>query len=393
MKITIIGKGRFHLYDLAREIIGLGFDVRLITTLPKFIPKKFGIDKSAVKSLIFVEIIERLWRYLPKFIVKKINPQFFVLDFFGKQASKYINTESELLIVGSATGLDAIRHARKIGIKTVILERGSSHIQYQYQTLEYEYKKYGVSSFITHPKVIEKELLEYQEADYISVPSTFVKNTYVQYGISEKKILLNPYGVSLTNFYPRQEIITTASLEDGVFRIIHCGTLSLRKGVQYLLQAFSRIKIPNSELLLIGSMDESFRSIYDQLKVKGVNHLGPFKQNELVKYYQSGSIFCLASIEEGLAMVIPQAMACGLPVICTDNTGGGDIVRDSIDGYVIPARNIEVLCDRIFTLYSNRELRKKMSLNALERVSHGFSWNDYGKRAAKIYYSLISEKS
>jgi glycosyltransferase involved in cell wall biosynthesis len=393
MKITIIGKGRFHLYDLAREIIGLGFDISLITTLPKFVPKKFGIDGEAVKSLIFVELIDRLWKYLPKFIITRINPQFFILDFFGKQATRHLNPDCELLIVGSATALDAIRLARKIGIKTVILERGSSHIQYQYQTLENEYKKYGIHSFITHPKVIEKELLEYQEVDYISVPSTFVKDTYIQFGISEEKILLNPYGVSLTNFYPKKEITATASLEDDVFRIIHCGTLSLRKGVQYLLEAFSRLNLPNAELLLIGAMDDSFRPIYEQLKVKGVNHLGPFKQNELVKYYQSGSIFCLASIEEGLAMVIPQAMACGLPVVCTTNTGGGDIVRDGIDGYVIPARNIEVLCDRIYILYANREIRKKMSLNAVERVSQGFSWGDYGKRAAKIYYSLINEKS
>jgi len=390
MKITIICKGRFHFYDLARELIQLGHEIHLITTLPGFVAKKFGVPRSSVTSLIFVEIVERIWKYLPKFIKKKFNIQFFMLDFFGKRASQKIK-KCDILIAGSATALDAIRRGREIGIKLIILERGSTHIKFQHEILKAEYKKYGVSSVITNKKVIAKELIEYQEADYISVPSHFVRDTYLTYGIDKKKLLINPYGVNLYSFKKNKKKSFYLNNRN-YFTIIHCGTLCLRKGVQYLMKAFNELNLPNSQLLLIGSMGEDFSEIYSILKSKSIYHLGPFRQDELVDYYSIGSVFCLASIEEGLAMVIPQAMACGLPVICTDNSGGSDIVRDGVDGWVIPAQNVDLISKRIRSLYISDDLRKKMSMSAIDRVSNGFAWRDYGVRAAEIYSSLLNKK-
>ena len=390
MKITIICKGRFHFYDLARELIQLGHDIHLITTLPKYVAKKFGVPQSSVTSLILVEIIERIWKYLPKFIKNRFNIQFFILDFFGKGASRKIK-ECDILIAGSATALDAIRRGREIGIKLIILERGSTHIQYQNEILKAEYKKYGIASEITHNKVIAKELIEYQEADYISVPSHFVRDTYLSYGIIKSKLLINPYGVNLQNFLKKNKLINNAI--SNKFTVIHCGTLSIRKGVQYLMSAFNELDLPNSELLLIGSMSEEFEAIYNKLKSKSIVHLGPFPQSSLVDYYGIGSIFCLASIEEGLAMVIPQAMACGLPVICTYNTGGSEIVRDGVDGYVVEARNISQLKTHILELYNNKNLRFNMSYSSSERVKNGFTWKDYGIRAEKIFYKIMHANS
>lgn len=389
MNITIIVKGRFHLFDLTRELEKLGHNIVLITTLPKFVARKFGIFTSIVKSKIFVELFERIWMRIPFFFTQKLNPQYFVMNFFGKQASKNLISNGDILLVGSSSALDAMRHAKKIGYRVTILERGSSHIEYQHKILLQEQEIYGITKTITHPKVIAKELLEYQEADFISVPSNFVKNTFLEYGIPSQKILLNPYGVNLRQFQPKFPAAERMNNSDGIFRIIHCGGINLRKGVQYLLAAFSHLNLPNSELLLIGSMSEEFKPIYNNLKKKNVYHLGPFPQKDLVRQYQKASIFCLASIEEGLAMVIPQAMACGLPIICTVNTGGGDIVRDGIDGFVVPIRDLDALCSSIKKLYSDPLLRCKMGINARERVSQGFGWDDYARRAEKIFSDLL----
>ena len=389
MNITIIVKGRFHLFDLTRELEKFGHKIVLITTLPNFVAKKFGIFTSTIKSQIFVELVERFWMKFPAFFTKKINIQFFIMDFFGKQASKKINPKGDILLAGSSSALHAIRYAKKIGYKVTILERGSSHIEYQYKILLQEQERYGIKKAVTHPRIIAKELLEYQEADFISVPSNFVKNTFLEYGVPSKKILLNPYGVNLSQFQPKLPTVEMMNDSDGMFRIIHCGGINLRKGVQYLLSAFSRVNLPNSELLLIGSMSDEFKPIYNALKTKNVYHLGPFPQKDLVRQYQKGSIFCLASIEEGLAMVIPQAMACGLPVICTVNTGGGDIVRDGIDGFVIPIRDLDALCSSIKKLYFDPSLQYQMGINARERVSQGFGWDDYARRAEIIFSDLL----
>ena len=96
--------------------------------------------------------------------------------------------------------------------------------------------------------------MEYREADLIAIPSQFSRETFVSRGVPAAKLLLAPYGVNLTNFYP-------APKQDQVFRIIHCGNISLRKGVHYLLQAFTELKLPGAELWLIGGLTEEIPPI------------------------------------------------------------------------------------------------------------------------------------
>ena len=143
-----------------------------------------------------------------------------------------------------------------MGAKTV-LERGSSHMLYQRKILTEEYRKFGLEKEVVHPKVVERELMEYQEADYISIPSHYVKETFLQQGIPAAKLIQTPYGVDLSNFHPVPK-------QDKIFRIIHCGRLSIRKGVPYLLQAFSELRLKDAELWLIGSITDEIKPFLRQ---------------------------------------------------------------------------------------------------------------------------------
>jgi glycosyltransferase involved in cell wall biosynthesis len=244
---------------------------------------------------------------------------------------------------------------------------------------------HGLDIEPTHPRVVGKELDEYQTADYISVPSEFVRRTFLDKGIPAEKLIKVPYGVSLQSF---RRIPKT----DDVFRVIHCGGISLRKGVHYLLRAFRELDLPNSELRLIGSVAEEMRPILSRYSADNVVIAGPFPQEELYQHYSQGSVFCLASIEEGLAMVVAQAMACGLPVICTTNTGAGEIVRDGIDGFIIPIRDVGALKEKIRCLYEEYVCREEMAKNANRRISSGFSWADYGSRIVHEYARIMEAR-
>ena len=125
-----------------------------------------------------------------------------------------------------------------------------------------------------------------------------------------------------------------------MFRVVWCGTLCVRKGIHYLLQAFHELDLKNSELILIGAIDEDFKLFLDKYKKTNIKALGPKPQKTLPRYYSQGSIFVHPSIEEGLSMVQLEAMACGLPLICTTNTGGEDIITDEKDGFVVPIRDV-----------------------------------------------------
>jgi glycosyltransferase involved in cell wall biosynthesis len=119
---------------------------------------------------------------------------------------------------------------------------------------------------------------------------------------------------------------------------------------------------------------------------------GTFPQATLLHEFAQASVFTLASLEEGLALVIPQAMACGIPVICSTNTGGADIVRDGQDGFIFPAGDVEALKSHLRWSYDHQDRLKQMGQSALERVQTGFSWNDYGDRIEAAYQKVLARR-
>ena len=141
--------------------------------------------------------------------------------------------------------------------------------------------------------------------------------------------------------------------------------------------------------MLIGAINEEMEPFFKKYEGK-FKYLGHIPQKELYKYYSQGSVFVIMSIEEGLALVQPQAMACGLPVIATTNTGGEDIIRDGKDGFIIPIRDVEKLKEKLLYLYKNPGICKQMGQSAKERVSSGFTWDDYGEKMVMEYKRILN---
>ncbi len=83
-------------------------------------------------------------------------------------------------------------------------------------------------------------------------------------------------------------------------------------------------------------------------------------------------------------------MACGLPLVATTNTGAEDIVRDGVDGFIVPIRDVEALKARLAQLYESPEMRVRMGESARQRVSTGFTWDDYGGRMIAAYERILT---
>ena len=381
MKITLSVLGRFWFFYLAKQLQDQNFLARLITSYPKFEAVKYGINPENIDSLLIHEIHNRGWRKISRFTESLFNPQYMIFELFDRHASGHIKNNCDIFAGLSGCSLYSLRRARGLGAKTV-LERGSSHMLYQRKILAEEYGRLGLRTEVVHPLVVERELTEYQEADFIAIPSQFVKETFLQQGIPEERLIHVPFGVDLTHFYP-------APKADKTFRIIHCGNISIRKGVHYLLQAFGELNLPGAELWLIGSMTDEIKPFLRKWGSPAIRHQGPFPETELHNYYSQGSVFCLASIEEGLAMVQAQAMACGLPVICTTNTGGADLVREGRDGFILPIRDVAAIKEKILYFYENPGACTAMGESARSRVQAGFSWADYGNKMIAAYRKLL----
>jgi glycosyltransferase involved in cell wall biosynthesis len=384
MQVTLSVFGRFWAFYLAQQLQQRGYLHKLISTYPRFKITEYGIDANSIHAIWQLEVLARAWAKMPAWSKGDCNLQLWFHENFDQAAQKFVSPDSDLFVGWSSLCLHSLRKAKQLGALTIV-ERGSSHMAYQNLILREEYDLWGLKFDATHPGVYERELEEYAETDRIAIPSLFVKRTFLEWGVPEEKLIHVPYGTSLTECYPEPK-------EDKVFRVMHCGNLSLRKGIQYLVQAFYELDLPNAELWLVGLPLPEVTPFLKKYQSDRIILKGKHPQSKLRWFYSQCSVFCLASIEDGFGMVIPQAMSCGLPVIHTTNTGGEDIVREGIDGFSIPIRNVEALKEKILFFYENPDQRDQMGSSALHQARKSFSWGDYGKSMVTAYENLLSTR-
>lgn len=380
MQVTISVGGRFHAFDMARQLQKRGILRALITSYPKFKAAEWDIPSSKIETILSHEVLIRAVRRF-----QRHDRQYTLNVRFDRIASRRIPKDTSLLIAWSGMALKSLDAAKRFGARTIV-ERGSTHIVYQDQLLREEYELTGAQSEFPDPRTIALERMEYERADYIGVPSTLVYKSFVDSGISPDKLLLAPLGVDAHQFRP-------VSKQDSIFRVIHCGSLTIRKGIHYLLQAFRELNLKRAELWLIGAMSSEVIPYLQRYGGPGVIVRGTFPQAELYKQYSQGSVLCAASIEDGLAMVVPQAMACGLPVVCTPNTGAQTLIRDAVDGFVVPIRDVSALKEKLSHLYSFPEEARAMGESARQRVLDRFTWDHYGERLFDHYSRILADAS
>lgn len=374
IKVVTSCCGRFHIFDQAAQLENLGYLYRLIHSDPKFLSKRWGLPNKKVISFLIVGILARLLKYFPENMRKFCTP--YVHIYFGKKLSKAIPKDSSVFIGLSSFSLEAIDKCKGLGILTIV-DHGSLHPEFEKDLIADEEKILGLQSgrFIASDKLIIRQKIEFINADYIFVLSEAAKKSLISKGVPQEKVFVNSCGVDLRSFYKKEG-------SDSLFRIIFCGSITPRKGLHYLLKAFQELELPSSEVWIVGTSTdlEYIRYLKKNYPSKNIKYKGSFSQSQLVHVYNECSIFVLPSIADGFGMVVPQAQACGLPVIITENVGAADIIKDGVNGFVVPIRDVDALKNRIKLLYDDKRFLIKMSDAALTYSKNDFSWDKYGKR-------------
>jgi glycosyltransferase involved in cell wall biosynthesis len=165
--------------------------------------------------------------------------------------------------------------------------------------------------------------------------------------------------------------------------------VSFRKGVHLLVRAFAELALPGAELWLIGSPTPEIKPLLHRYRDYPIFLKGPFPQAILPDYYAQGSVFCLATYEEGLAMVIPQALGSGLPVIASANSGAQDVVEDGKTGFIVSTGNLDALKDKLRLMYENAEMLKEMTARVRSSPPADLSWSRYGEAMTNGYTRIL----
>lgn len=386
MRVALSTPAKFHTFDLARELYARGSLAAIFSGYPRFKLQNEDLPVELIHTFPWMNVpyLAFPWKsHLSDSVIQQWENLNAVT--FSNWVERSLQ-ECDVYVGLSGTAFPAGKKAHKFG-GSFICDRGSAHIRIQDQLLREEHDSWGMPFFGIDHRTIDREEFEYDEADCITVPSTFAFRSFVEKGIPAEKLRLLTYGVNVDRFQP------ISDPSEARFDILYVGAMSLQKGIQYLVQAYQKVNHPAKSLTFVGTSSKELISL---LKSRGLwpanaRVLGHMPQPEL-KYIMSRShVLVLPSIQDGFGMVMAQAMACCCPVIASRNTGGEDLFSDGEEGYTVPIRDINALTEKLQQLADNPNKRYDMGQKALARVRNLGGWGSYGEKAMEIYAEVLKK--
>ena len=342
----------------------------------KLMGRRLRVPKSKVKQLLLPEALAKV---PPKMGLYSAERGYYINNYlFDYMASRSIPESSVIHFVNSL-GLITARHSKRWGAK-VICDCRQEHPLFHEDVLKDEAKRLGVvATCVQNLSYRDKVLREFELADHIIVPSGHAKRTFLARGFHQDKVHVLNYGVESDLFYPGRN--TT-----GIFRVLYVGQITYRKGIQYLLEAFTTLNLSGAELVLVGAIDPAFRPILARYEGR-FTHVPKLARVDLFKQYGLSSIYVLPSLADAYPLTVLEALASGLPVIISENTGTADIVRDGEHGFIVPIRDVKAIQRAILAVYESPDLLARMSENAAA-LGRAQTWERYGQNAVSLYRQL-----
>lgn len=272
----------------------------------------------------------------------------------------------------------------------VIGEPVNSHPVELRKLLNEEHERLGIEHRIEDNLLDRRLAADAASCDFIVAGSNVVKRSFARNGFPAEKIKVIPYGTDTSRFSPLTDAereSRLSGLRDCSFRVICVGQITPRKGHVYLLEAWKRLNIPDSELLFVGPIDPKMLPVLSRYQGH-FTHIPHVPHHLLRHYYGMSDLFVLPSLEDGFAYVCTEALGCGLPVITTDNTGASEMVSDGVDGFVVPVRSAESLVEKLELLYLDHEMRGTMGALAVKKASEHLLWPDYAEKLVSFYLEI-----
>jgi len=385
-KVVLAANGVFHHFELAHELMNRKMLGGIYSTFHWGRLKREGLDRQFVWPFPWVhpaQIAISSFVHIPHFLNRYVDRM--VCCTLDRHVVGALPA-CDAYVALSGSGLASGRAAQRQG-SVYICDRGSSHIRFQDQIVSEEYRLWGLDRRVVDPFFIAREEAEYEQADAIAVPSSFSLRSFVEMGVPEEKIQRIPYGVRLDRF---QRVGEPPADE---FRVLFAGTVSLRKGIPYLLEAFQKLRHPHKRMRLVGPVSAEMKSLFPRFDMVNIEVIGRVPQSKMAEYMSTSHVTVLPSVEDGFGLVLGQAMACGCPLISSTHTGGEDLFRDGVEGFLVPIRSSEAIAERLQQLADDPALQQRMSEAALHRVQQLGGWADYGEAWEKLLKQMVEVRN
>ncbi len=301
-------------------------------------------------------------------------------DIYTSKVLKRIKNKVNIVHCWPLGSKNTLKMARILGIKT-FLERPNTHTQYAYEVVKNEYLKLGLKQHKSHSHTynasrVQLEKREYELADKILCPSSFVAHTFIQQSIPENKLAFHHYGFDSMKF----KISTKKN--DKKFNLVFIGLCEPRKGLHYALTAWLNSEAcKNGKFYICGRFDKDYKKLLNNMLLhKSIEETG-FIDN-VPQLLQKCHALILPSIEEGSALVTYEAKACGDVLLVSEATGAH--CKHMYDSLIHKVGDVDTIKKHINMLYLNNDLYQRLQRNSI-LSSIDFTWEKAADILIRIY--------
>ncbi|MCW5939041.1 MAG: glycosyltransferase family 4 protein [Fimbriimonadaceae bacterium] len=326
------------------------------------------VNTSLTRLVVREALARSPWANQP--VIKKIHTQMTLrLDRSIDRVASQLVRECDAVLAVNHCALETFRAAKALG-KATFLDYPIGHhwVKSRVMAAEAErWPEYAASwkAEDEDPVTLSRQDEEIRLADRIWIGSDFVKRTFIEQGVPAEKLAILPYGTELGRFLDIERVP-----KSGPVQCLFAGQVSQRKGASYLLEAFRKPFSTDVRLVLAGGLMVDKSLLPDV--AEAVGHVG---QSEMDRLYAEADIFVLPTLWEGMPLSILEAMAAGLPIVSTP-CGPSQVVRDGVDGFIVPDRDPEAIHAAVERLAKDPELRARMGASGRDR-SKQYTWENY----------------
>ncbi len=383
-KVVYVSPNRSHHYRYAEGLEKVGLLHRFVSGFPRFssqaralaVPEEKIIRVDAWQSLYVGAVRSKVPASVREWLNARSKRS---LDRAFGRAMR----DADIGLFYNGTGLATLKRWKGSG-KLFVCEAVNAHVRVQQALMEAEARRLNVKWTMPDANAIPRREDEYALSDYILCPSDFVVGSFTRMGFSAERCLKNPFGMPLPEI-----TVGLRSRDDSkaALHVLYVGQIHFRKGIHYLIEALQALKNPRVRLDLVGPRSEP--TGLDSMQLPDWVHFhGILKGVDLDQAYRNADIFVQPSMEEGLSLVIGEAMGHGLPVIASDHTGAEEILSHGDSGLIFKAGDKEQLAVCLQTLIDDPAKRAELGKRARERAESFNGWEASGANLAMLLQSV-----
>lgn len=283
-------------------------------------------------------------------LVSKIPPvrfdvgwqQSIEFEAFDRAAARLLETRADAVIAFAGQALHTFFRARSLGYKTLELVSPTAHLNLVWRQHRLAEGRYPLEKDWLNRAHRDRALAEYAMADIIHVPSLYSWDSFVAEGIDASKLRrlnLSP----ATRFTQSTRAAQQVALR---FQAVYTGILSVVKGTPLLLDAFARLDDPDARLVLVGATGSRGmrRFVGERCRADRRVTIAP---GDPLPHLATASVYVHPSYQDGFGYAVSEALACGVPVVVSEDTGAKELITPGRNGEIVPTDDVSAVADAI----------------------------------------------